>query len=140
MPPENAKKHQSFSNFFRGLEMAHFLLSNVYKRVGGIFFILLRSWVINKTVKSECVETRSILIFANNSRSKQKKHPTYAFVDIGKWETCGKFQQKILNCRVVATRQIFQIFRQNTWFLENNRALSKFLCAILHYLISIIKF
>ena len=41
---------------------------------------------------------------------------------------------------VVVARQIFQIFRQNTWFLENNRALSKFLYGILHYLIGIIKF
>ena len=31
------------------------------------------------------------------------------------------------------------LFRQNTRFLDNNRALSKFLYAILHYLISIIK-
>ena len=80
------------------------------------------------------------LIFVNNSRTKQnKKHPTHSFVDIGKYDTCAKFQQKILNCRVVGTRQRFQIFRQNTWFLENNRALSKFLYGILHYLISTIK-
>ena len=40
---------------------------------------------------------------------------------------------------VVGARQSFQIIRQNTWFLENNRALSKFLYGILHYLIIIIK-
>ena len=51
----------------------------------------------------------------------------------------AKFQQKVLNCRIVGARQSFQIFRQNTWFLKNNRALSKFLYGILHYLISIIK-
>ena len=28
----------------------------------------------------------------------------------------------------------FQFFRQKTWFLENNRALPKFLYGILHYL------
>ena len=49
------------------------------------------------------------------------------------------FQQKILNCRVVGARQSFQIFRQNMWFLENSRALSKFLYGILYYLISTIK-
>ena len=38
---------------------------------------------------------------------------------------------------VVWARQSFQFFRQNTWFLENNRALSKFLFGILYYLISI---
>ena len=35
------------------------LLTNVYKRVSGTFFILFRSLVINKNVKNECVETRS---------------------------------------------------------------------------------
>ena len=38
---------------------------------------------------------------------------------------------------VVGARQSFQIFRQNTWFLGKNRALSNFLYGILHYLISI---
>ena len=80
------------------------------------------------------------LIFANNSRSKQnRKNPAHPYVDIGKWETCAKFQQKLLNCRVVGARQNFEIFRQNGWFLENSRALSKFLYGILHYLINIIK-
>ena len=83
---------------------------------------------------------RSFLIFANNSRSKQnKKYPTHPFIDIGKQETCAKFQQKILNCRLVEAHQSFQIFKQNTWFIENNSAMSKFLFGILHYLISIIK-
>ena len=38
---------------------------------------------------------------------------------------------------VVEARQSFQFFRQNTWVLKNNKALSKFLYGILHYLISI---
>ena len=71
--------------------------------------------------------------------NKIKKNPTHPFVYIGKCETGAKFQQKILNCRVVGARQNVQIFRQNTCFLENNRALAKFLWGILHYLISIIK-
>ena len=80
------------------------------------------------------------LTLANNSGSKQnKKNPTYRFVDIGKWETYVMFQQKILNCQVVGARQSFQIFKQNTCFLENNRALSKILYGILQYLISTIK-
>ena len=34
---------------------------------------------------SECVETKSFLILANNSRSKKKKkNPEHPFVDIGK--------------------------------------------------------
>ena len=40
---------------------------------------------------------------------------------------------------LVGARQSFQIFRQKTWFLENKRALPKFLYGILHYLPSIIK-
>ena len=40
---------------------------------------------------------------------------------------------------VVGARQNFQFFRQKTWFLENNRAMSKFPFGALHYLISIIK-
>ena len=49
---------------------ARFLLSNAYKSVCGVFLILFRSWVINKSVKNECVEIRSFLSFSNNSRSK----------------------------------------------------------------------
>ena len=41
---------------------------------------------------------------------------------------------------VVGAHQSFQFFRQNTWFLKNKRALSKFLYGILHDLISIAKF
>ena len=40
---------------------------------------------------------------------------------------------------VVGARQNFQFFKQKTWFLENNRASSKFLDEVSHYLISIIK-
>ena len=73
----------------------------------------------------------------------------YFYVNLNIW---GDFQfcigvtlimsKNILNCRVVGARQSFQIFRQNFLennFVENNRALSKFLYGILYYLISIIK-
>ena len=77
---------------------------------------------------------------ANNSRSKQnKKNPKHYFVDIGKQENCVKFQQKSLNSMAVGARQSSQCFRQNTWFLKNNRALSKLFNKILHYLIGITK-
>ena len=39
----------------------------------------------------------------------------------------------------VGARQSFQFFRQTTWLLKNNRALSKFRYRILHYLLIIIK-
>ena len=81
------------------------------------------------------------LIFAKNSRSKQNnnKKPEHPFVDIGKWETCKKFQLKVFNPTVVGARQSFHFFRQSNWFLENNRALSKVLYGIFNYLISTIK-
>ena len=40
---------------------------------------------------------------------------------------------------VVGARQNFQTFRQNTWFLKNNRAFSGFSFGILHSFIIIIK-
>ena len=80
------------------------------------------------------------MILVNNSSSKQnKQNPTQAFVDIDEYGTSAKFQQKLIQSLVVGARQSFQFFRQNTWFLENNRELPKFLCCILHYLIIITK-
>ena len=77
--------------------------------------------------------------FVNNSRSKQnKKNLEHSFVDFSNWEACAKFQQKILNSMVAGARQIFQFFRQNTWFLENG-ASSKFSYDIFLYSISINK-
>ena len=62
-----------------------FLLTNVYRRVSGIFFILFRSWVINKNVKRPGFYALVFYIFINNSRSKQnKKNPRQIFVDVGK--------------------------------------------------------
>ena len=40
---------------------------------------------------------------------------------------------------IVGARQNFQVFRQKTWFLESNTALSKFLHEVSHYFSSIIK-
>ena len=59
---------------------ALFLLNNVYKWVFGIFQVLFRSWVINKDVKNECVETRSSFIFAktqdlNKQTNKKSRTP-----------------------------------------------------------------
>ena len=81
-----------------------------YKVVRNLF-TLFRSWVLKKNVKNKCVETRSFFIFASNTRSKQiKKNPKHPFVDIGKWEMCAKFQQKILNSIVVEATQSFLFF------------------------------
>ena len=79
-------------------------------------------------------------ILAKYSSSKQhKKNSTYPFVEICEQGTCAKFQQTLLKSKVCGACQSFQFFRQNSWFRENNRALSKFLYGILYYLISITK-
>ena len=68
---------------------------------------------------------------------KKTRNPAHPFVDIGKNRTCAKSQQKLLKSMTVVARQSFQFFRQNTWLLENNRALSEFSSGILNSLISI---
>ena len=107
-----------------------FLLTNVYKRVFRIFLFCLDLELLINLVSV------GVFILTNNSGSKQNQtnleHP---FEHIGKRETCITFQQNLLNSMVVGA----QFFRQNNLFLKNNRALSKFLCGILHYLISITK-
>ena len=91
----------------------HFLLSNVYKRVRGIFLILFRSWVTCRNKKRPCFYTLVFYIFISNSRPKQnKKNPEHPFLDIIKQKTCAKFLQEILNSMVVGARQSFQFFRQ----------------------------
>ena len=60
-----------------------FLVTNVYQRVCGIFFILIISWVICKNQKRPGSYTLVFDIFINNPRSKQnKKNPEHAFLDI----------------------------------------------------------
>ena len=88
----------------------------------------------------EYVEARFFLISQiTQVLNKIKEIPEHPFVDIGKQKTCTKFQQKLLNFMVVEVCQSFQFFRQNTWFLENDTALSKFCYGILHNVISITK-
>ena len=48
-----------------------------------------------------------------------------------------KYQQNILNFVVVGARQCCLFLRKITWFLGNNRILSKFRYRILYYVISI---
>ena len=85
-----------------------FLLTNVYKRVFGIFFILFRSWVTCKNKKT-LVSTYSFFTFLliTQDLNKIKKNPKYAFIDIVKSETFAKFHQKILNFMVVEFVKVF---------------------------------
>ena len=104
-----------------------FRLANVYKRVLGIFFILFGSWIIDKPGFCECVESRSFLFWQiTQFLNKILKNPEHPFVDSGKQEMCIKFQQKLLKSTVIGTLQSFQFFRQDSWFLENNRGLLNF--------------
>ena len=60
-----------------------FVLTNVYKSVCGIFFILCRSWVIWEKLKRPGFYTLIFYIFINNSRPKQnKKNPVHPFLEI----------------------------------------------------------
>ena len=103
------------------------LLTNVYKRVWGIFFVSFKSWIICKNLKRPGFYTLIFYTFINNSISKQnKKNPTNPFVDITKHKTCAKFQHKILNSMVVGTRQSFQLSTNKTWFLGNDEGLPFF--------------
>ena len=105
----------------------------------GIFFILFKSRVIDKPCFCECVQTRSFLFWQITQNSKQNKKKSQIGICSEKKETCTKFQRKSLKSTVVGARQSFKFFSQNTWFLKNNRTLSKVLYWILHYVISITK-
>ena len=48
--------------------------------------------------------------------NKMKKNPEHPFVDIGKYETRAKFQQKILNSMLEGACQSFKFFRQKPGF------------------------
>ena len=102
-----------------------FLLTNIYKRMFGIFFYFDQILSYLQKLKRPSFNALAFYIFINNSRSKQnEKNPEHSFLDIVKQKTCAKFQRKILNVMIVGARQSFQFFRQVTWFLGNNRALS----------------
>ena len=115
------------------------VLSISAKRCARFFFILFRSWVFDKPDFCDCVETRSFLILTNNSSSKKIKSISHTLLyTLLSRERVQNFNKNHWSL-VVGARQSFQFLRQNTSFLENNRALSEFLYGILHYLISIIK-
>ena len=80
--PENLKTLTSSNyptvQYFLLKLRTRFLLTNVYKEVGGIFFILFRSWVTYKNLKRPGFYKLGFYAF-NNSRSKQNKkyHPSF---------------------------------------------------------------
>ena len=77
-----------------------FLLTNVYKRVFGIFLFCL-----------------DLELFAKIKKDLFSAHSFFTFLLI------THDLNKIKNIKLYGSRQSFQFFRQKTWFLENNRAL-----------------
>ena len=75
-----ARTAKKFGIFWWNFAHVSYLTMSI-KECPGFCCVLFRSWVINKNVKNECVETMSFLISANNSRSKEnkKKIPTTLF-------------------------------------------------------------
>ena len=101
------------------VEILYKFTTNFYKRVFRIFFILFRTWVIcqNKRSPGFYILTKTRLI--NNWGSKQNKNnPEHLFVDIGKTETCAKFQQKFLSSMVVGLVKVFDFSGKKPGFSE----------------------
>ena len=102
---------------------AHFLLTNLYKRVYGIFLFCLDLELFAK-IKKDLVSTPSFYTLVKiTDYLNKKKNPAQPFVYITKYKTCAKFEQKILTSMVLGARQSFQFFRQKTWLFGNNRGL-----------------
>ena len=102
-----------------------FLLTKILQKNVRDFFYFDQIFSYLQKLKRPSFYALVFYIFVNNSRSKQnEKNPEHSFLDIVKQKTCAKFQRKILNVMIVGARQSFQFFRQVTWFLGNNRALS----------------
>ena len=108
------------------------------KIVQNFFYFVKNSSYLPKSRNTWFLHTYRYKIYHLRSKENQK-NPEHSFVDIGKMETCAKFQQKILSSMVVGARQNFQFFREITWFLGNGRALSTIKYWILHHLINIVK-
>ena len=64
----------------------------------GISFTLSGSWVINKNVKYlVSVSMQKPYLILTQDLNKIKKYAKHSLVDIGKWEACANFQQKVFN-------------------------------------------
>ena len=105
---ENFDKFTNYHRFDIFLKLCtRFLLTNVYKSMFRIFFILFKSWVIRPGFY-----TLVLYIFINNSRSKQsKKIPNTILLTLLSTKRLQKFEQKTLNSMVVGAHQSFQFFR-----------------------------
>ena len=101
-------------------KFACFLLTNVCKRVCGVFLFYLDLELFAK-IKKDLVSTHSFftLLLIIQDLNKTKKTPHTLLQTL----LSRKRVQTKLNSMVVGARQSFQFFRQKTWFLGNNRGL-----------------
>ena len=110
-----------------------FLHADIYRRVFRILFCLDLQLIAKKTL--------AFYIFVNNSISNQnkKKSQTRFWWHRELGNVCEISGKNIKFCRNWSLSK-FSIFQtQITWFLRNNRALSKFRYRVLNNLISLIK-
>ena len=88
-----------------------FLLTNVYKRVCGIFFCFIQILRYLKKLKRPDFYTLVLYTFINNSLSKQnRKIPHILLQTLLSGKRVQNFSKKILNSIVVKARQSFQFF------------------------------
>ena len=81
------------------------------KRCAGFFSFCLELEFFSK-IKRPGFYTLAFYIFIDNTSSKQnKKNPEHPFLDIIKWKTCAKFQQKTILYLSWSSSK-FQFFRQ----------------------------
>ena len=107
----------------------HFCLTYVYKMVFLIF----------KKILFQFLSVFRNLVFFILASSKQNKKVPNTLLQILVSMKHVQYFNKNSCYLVVVARQNFQFFRENTWFLKNNGASSKFLLRILYNLISITK-
>ena len=89
---------------------ARFPLTNIYKRVFGIYFLNLELFAkIKKSPGFYTLTEATFFTLLSITRNLNKilKNTEHPFVDIVRQKTCAKFQQKILNHMVVGARQSF---------------------------------
>ena len=76
-------------------------------KVCGIFFCFYLDFELFSKSKKDLVSTHSFFTLLLITEDLNKKNPEHAFVDITKYKTCAKLQQKILNSMVVRARQSY---------------------------------
>ena len=97
---------------------ARCLLTNVYKRVNGIFLFCLDLELLQK-LKKDLVSTNSFFTLLLITQDLNKiQNPAHPFVDITKQKTRAKFQQKIQNFWWLELVKVFNFSDKKPGFLK----------------------